>query len=319
MANVTAARVTNLHERIKLILGIGTGQFGYGQPIQSLPVSNQDNQDNFILAEDINSIYRDMINARVHQVGITNATIAQLLKDSNVIAEDASFFVDSVLGEDGVLRGVESADPDGSLKGIVDYENLMSTIEAERALIHIPSQAVLEAGISSRRESSWNGTLTHTVQVAFANADERRYFFNAGGEIRISANLTSSLGDKGADWVNLLSEIGTVKFKSSDTITTGVGSTSAIGNYQLTQEYQLIYSKTGSGIYSANIYTIQATESPLDSNTILFKIQFNDAAMVGNIDNNVDGRLESTISQLRADTVNVRVDGPSFSNISTLA
>jgi len=308
MANVTAARVTNLHERIKLILGIGTGQFGYGQPIQSLPVSNQDNS---ILAEDINSIYRDMINARAHQVGITSATIAQLLKDRNVIAEDASFFVDD--------EGETTDDPDGLLKGIVDYENLMSTIEADRALIHIPSQAVLEAGISSRRESAWNGVITHEVQVSFANSNERRYFFNTGGEIRISANLTSALGSKGADWVNLLSEIGTVKFKSSTTVTTEDGSTSAIGNYQITQVYQTIYSKTGSGIYSANIYTIQVVQPELDPNTILFKIQFNDAAAVGNIDNNVDGRLESTISQLRADSVNVRVDGPSFSNLSTLA
>jgi len=308
MANVTAARVTNLHERIKLVLGEGAGQFGYGQLVESAPVSNQ---NNFILAEDINSIYRDMINARAHQVGITSTMIALLIKDRNIVAEDASFFVDD--------DGVTTSDVNGSLKGMVDYENLMSVIETEKALIDVPTQAELETGISDRRESPWNGTITHEVQVTFADANERRYFFNTGGEIRFSANLTSSSGSKGADWVNLLSNMGTVKFKSNSTVTTGSGAAAAIGNYQLTDNYQGIYSKTGSGIYSSNIYTIQATQPEANPNVILFKIQFNDAAFVGNIDDNVDGKLESSVNQLRANSINVSVAGPSFSNQSTLA
>ena len=40
MADITAARINNLQSSISLVLGNGSGQNGYGQPVTSIPVNN---------------------------------------------------------------------------------------------------------------------------------------------------------------------------------------------------------------------------------------------------------------------------------------
>lgn len=304
MSEITAARLTNLHERIKLILGNGAGENGYGQTVSSYQVNSL---NNLIDAQDINSIYADMIRARIHQVGPGDIGIAQVIENLNVVAEDTSFFVDD--------QGVSSIDPEGNIKGISDFENLMSDIEVDKFLIH-PSQGSLELGIQDRRTNDWNGLIFQEVTVTFNDADHRRHFFNTGGELRFSASNTNATGVKGLDWAELCSEIGTVSFNHSSTTSTGDGSGTSIGNYQLTTAYQTVYQKVGagtySGIYAGNLYTIKARYDALNPNVLLFRIEFNDVAIDNNVDNNVDGRLDSIIQQFRADSESVTVDPPSY-------
>jgi len=240
MADITAARINNLQSSIALILGNGSGQNGYGQVVTSVPVSNT---GDVVEAADMNAIYTDILKARVHQVGPGDIGIAEVLQNLNIVAENTSSFIDN--------DGVTSIDPDGIKKGIVDFENLMTQVQADKALIH-PSQAALEPGISNVRSSSWNGLIVHEIQVTFSSASARRFFFNTGGEIRLSANNTSASTPKGLDWSQLCSQVGTIKFGSDSTTSTTGGGTS-IGNYSLTASYQDIYQKIGSGTYSANI------------------------------------------------------------------
>ena len=289
MADITAARINNLQSSIALILGTGSGQNGYGQAVTSVPVNNT---GDFAEAADMNAIYADILKARVHQVGTTDVGIAEVIANLNIIAENTSSFIND--------QGEETIDPDGFQKGIVDFENLMTQVQADKQLVH-PTQANLESGISSARSSTWNGLIYHEVAVTFSSADTRRFFFNTGGEIRISANNTGASGAKGLDWGLLCSQVGTIKFGSNSTIST-TGGGSSIGNYDLTSAFQNIYQKIGSGtntgIYAGNIYTVKA-RSDIDTR-IIFRIEFNDVAAVGNIDNNVDGRLESTLQHYRA-------------------
>jgi len=310
MSIVDAARFNNLQSRIALILGAGAGTNGYGQTLASANV-NSDDDDN-ILASDINNIYADMLKARIHQVGPTSLSIAQIIQNRNVVAEDTSTFVDD--------NGVETSDPDGDKKGIADFEDLMTDIETDKFLVHT-SQASLESSINSIRTSNWNGLIFHEVAVTFTDEDERRHFFNTGGQIRFSASNTVASTPKGLDWAELCSEIGTVVFDYNTTTSTGDGSGSSIGNYDLNGAYQNIYQKVGRGtysnIYAGNLYTIKAR---LDGNNrILFRIEFNDVVTDPNIDNNVDGRLESSIQHYRATGDNVSVDAPSYYNENTLA
>ena len=306
MADITAARINNLQSSISLILGDGSGQNGYGQVVTSVPVSNT---GDVVEAADMNSIYADILKARVHQVGPGDIGIAEVLQNLNIVAEDTSSFIDD--------DGVTSLDPDGTKKGIVDFENLMTQVQADKALIH-PSQAALEPGISSVRSSSWNGLIVHEIQVTFSSASARRFFFNTGGEIRLSANNTSASTPKGLDWSQLCSQVGTIKFSSNSTTSTTGGGTS-IGKYSLTASYQDIYQKIGSGTYSAvyagNIYTVKA-RSDIDTR-IIFRVEFNDVVFDNNIDNNVDGRLESTVQHYRANG-DVTVPAPAYFNSQTL-
>ena len=307
MADITAARINNLQSSIALILGTGSGQNGYGQTVTSLPVNNT---GDVVEAADVNAIYADILKARIHQVGVGDIGIAEVVQNLNIIAEQTSSFIND--------SGVTSTDPEGFKKGIVDFENLMSQVQADKQLIH-PTQSALEPAISSARTSSWNGLITHEVAITFSSENARRFFFNTGGEIRISANNTGATTPKGLDWNQLCSQVGTIKFSSNATVSTTGGGTS-IGNYSLTSAFQDIYQKIGSGTYSAvyagNIYTVKA-RSDIDTR-IIFRIEFNDVVFDNNIDNNVDGRLESVIQHLRADG-DVTITAPSYYNSQTLA
>jgi len=307
MADITAARINNLQSSIALILGTGSGQNGYGQTVTSLPVNNT---GDVVEAADMNAIYTDILKARIHQVGVGDIGIAEVVQNLNIVAEQTSSFIND--------DGVTATDPEGFKKGIVDFENLMSQVQADKQLIH-PTQSALEPAISSARSSSWNGLIYHEVAVTFSSANAKRFFFNTGGEIRFSANNTSASTPKGLDWQQLCSQVGTVKFAANQTTSTSGGG-SSIGNYNLTSAFQDIYQKVGSGTYSAiyagNIYTIKA-RSDIDTR-IIFRIEFNDVVTDGNIDNNVDGRLESIIQHYRANG-EVTVPAPSYYNTQTLA
>ena len=307
MADITAARINNLQSSIALILGTGSGQNGYGQTVTSVPVNNT---GDIVEAADMNAIYADILKARVHQVGPGDIGIAEVIQNLNIVAEDTSNFISDA--------GVTSIDPDGFKKGIEDFESLMNNVIADKALID-PTQAALEPGITSVRSSSWNGLVYHEIEVTFSSADARRFFFNAGGEIRFSANNTSASTPKGLDWQQLCSQVGTIKFGSNTTVST-TGGGSSIGNYNLTSAFQNIYQKIGSGTYSAvyagNIYTVKARS---DINTrIIFRIEFNDVVFDNNIDNNVDGRLESVVQHYRANGEVVTL-APSYFNSQELA
>lgn len=309
MTEITAARLNNLQARIELVLGNGAGQNGYGQIIVSDDVLIDG--DATIVADDLNNIYADMIRARIHQVGPGDIGIAEVIQNLNIVAEETSFFVND--------QGTTTVDAEGTKKGIADFERLMTQIEADKFLVH-PSQAAIEPAISSVRVAAWNGLLVHEVQVNFTSEDQRRHFFNTGGEIWFQANLSNASQPKGLDWAELCAQIGTVKFGSTATIST-TGGGSSIGNYDLDGSLQLIYQKIGSGTYSAiyagNIYTIRAR---LDGALrIVFRIELNDVAVDNLVDNNVDGRLESIVRQYRAVGEYVEVAAPSYFNSSTLS
>ena len=307
MADITASRINNLQSSIALILGTGSGQTGYGQTVTSVPVNNT---GDIVEAADMNAIYADILKARVHQVGAGDIGISQVIQNLNIVAENTSNFISD--------SGVVTTDPDGFKKGIEDFENLMSTVIADKAIIDA-TQADLEPGITSVRSSTWNGLIYHEIQVTFSSADAKRFFFNAGGEIRLSANNTSASTPKGLDWNQLCSQVGTIKFGAENTVSTSGGG-SSIGNYDLTGAFQNIYQKIGSGTYSAiyagNIYTVKA-RSDIDTR-IIFRIEFNDIVFDNNVDNNVDGRLESVIQHYRANGEVVTL-APSYFNSNELA
>jgi hypothetical protein len=308
MADITAARINNLQSSIALILGSGSGQNGYGQAVTSVPVTNT---GDIATAADMNAIYADILTARVHQVGAGDIGIAEVVQNLNVVAEDTSFNVSDL--------GVTTVDPDGFKKGITDFETLMTQVQSDKASIHT-SQAALEPGVASARSTTWNGLIYHEVAVTFSSADARRFFFNTGGELRLTANNTGASTPKGLDWTALCSELGIIKLNSSATTTTGTGSGTSIGNYDLTSNFQSIYQKVGtgsySGVYAGNLYTIKA-RSDIDTR-IIFRIEFNDVVFDNNVDNNVDGRIESVIQHYRA-SGGVTVNAPTYYNTQALA
>jgi hypothetical protein len=340
MTEIKAAQITALFDEINRILGNGAGQNGYGQgqgagygpEIASYPVSNDPagNQSSIVSAADINALFADMLRCRIHQVGPnindseTLEEIAKILINYredptnteenlkwNIVGLNSSFFIDN--------EGTETIDPDGDKKGIVDYEELIKQIELDKFQAH-PSQMSVEPGITSSRTTRWNGTIRHEFTVSFRNSDHRRHFFNSGGEIRISANLTyTGTEAKTKDWQTMLSNIGTVKFAYNNTSSEGGGvSAASIGNYQLTSSYERIFTKqrTG-GVYSDNNYFINA--KAVDERQIRFSVNFADddigSLPLPRVDEDVRGNLESNVRIFRASSdISVKVPAPTFFN-----
>jgi hypothetical protein len=312
MAEISAARINNLHSRIALILGNGAGLNGYGQSVTSYPVRSG---SQVAESNDFNFLAADMLDCRIHQIGVHSPEIAEVIKNYNVIAEELSFGVED--------DGLQVVDPVGELKGIADLERYMESIEGDKLIVH-PTQATLENSITSTRTNPWNGIIYHEFTVNFNSPDHRRHFFNSGGEIRFAANLSGTSSLKGQEWAALLNDIGSVIFNYTFTESTGIGSGSQIGNYDLNEFYQVIFEKLGStGVssyayaYAGISYTVKA-RAPVTGSQIQFRIEFNDFATDGSIDENIDGTLTSIIQQYRATGDHVEVPTPSYTNNNTL-
>jgi len=290
---ITAATYNTLQSRIANIVGNGFADSGYGQALSSSQVSTHA----IVTALDMDNLRSDVNKARVHQTGSA-----------------------STLG-DIAVHDVIAADTSGGVttKGINDYSAEISSAENDKFLCDA-TQASVEAAISSTRTQQWNGTITHTFTATFASENARRYFFNAGGEIRFQAQLSNGNGAKDADWATMLNNMGTIKFAYGSTTATGSGTPTAIGNYQLTSSFQTVFTKNGSSVYAENAYVVKARSQA--TNQIEFKIEFQDND-VGEpppipIDENVTGTITSSISQRRASGSYVNTAGPNYANVTVL-
>lgn len=311
---ITAAQYNGLQSRIATIMGTGSGSEGYGQTLTSSQVS----VSNTVTAAQMDNLRTDLNKANNHQIG-SNANVGDIAA-GQIIGADAS--------------GTSVGSLTETNEGFNDYDTATGLIETNKFLIDSGNSSV-EAATSSQRTTNWNGVIDHVFTVTFASANDRRYFFNSGGEIRFSANLSGQSGAKSDDWATLLSNMGTIKFGYTATTATGTGTGTSIGNYDLTGSYQTIFTKQGSGNYAENDYNIAAKEN--SATVIEFRVQFRDddvgdqqpadpatggadgIAIAGPaVDEDVNGTLTSTITQLRATGSNVSVATPSYANTSAL-
>ena len=180
-----------------------------------------------------------------------------------------------------------------------DLNNIQSTITNgyNARLTADASYLSQEAKDTSTRTAAWSTTVTHDVTVTFGSAAIRNAFFNAGGSLYFTASRSGgSTTDQNTDWTNMLSAMGTIKMNYTQT-TASSGTTTSIGNNDLTTTYQTIYTKAGSGSYSTNYYSIQARA---DSSTVLrFLITFGDSHTGRGYFDSVDGTFTSVSGQYR--------------------
>jgi len=262
MALVTANRFNTLRQQIDNVLGNGSGDSGYGQTLVTQSVQVGD----VINATNINNAYEDLRKAYKHQTGGNPA--------SNVIQ--------------AVQPGELIKDNDGvNYTGWDQYEALATLISTNRLTVDVNQQDVV-VGLPNNR-SSWNGTITLIIEVNFASADARRYYFNQGGFIRIASNTTDS-SSKGSDWNSIMG--GNLDFSAHATTSTGSGTVYAIGNYELDGNVQRIYERidAGGGAYSANDYFVDVQST--STTQITFTITWRDEA---------GGNPDEDISNLNCD------------------
>lgn len=335
MANVTtqdkieADHYNSLYQTIYDVLGPGEGSYGYGQSLHSSLVNN----DMQVSAEQMENLRKDINRAYLHQFNST--TTLGIIETGDMIGADAS--------------GPDPTNLTELDKGHNDYNSAVLAIY-ENALLLGEDQSSIELALESTRTTPWNTEIIHQFSITFDDYNHRRYFFNSGGEIRITAELSgSTLQDdatsKDYNWAQMLSNMQTIIFSHSGTTNTGASGTAAnIGHVNLPAGPDFgvstkIFEKFGTGdFYTENSYTIYARQPTEKSNIIYFKIVFVDqdsgdppiipvpeGGSPTGVDENVlsgGGSIRSTIRQRRATEVtpgtSVEVATPSYAIIQTL-
>jgi len=304
---VTAARYNVIQSKAGNVLGNGNGQLGYGQALQSYQV----NIGKQIDAADMNRLRSDIVKIHAHQTGTLPASIPTIPQFTDI--NDSDYVI---------------------------YETVANTIYDNRNLIDVSTQASLENKITSQRSTIWGGggqvnTIVHELSVVFpggypvtningatqtaTGVDHRRHFFNAGSEIRFAASITSGTGTKTLDWANMFISMSTIKFKYNGT-TASSGTVTNIGNFNLTNAFQTVFTKTGVSSYADNSYVIKA-KGAQNSNEIIFRIEISDNNGSPTIvyDEAVNGTITSSVSQLRPTGSYVSVATPLYQNLIQLA
>ena len=115
--------------------------------------------------------------------------------------------------------------------------------------------------------ASWNTSATHELSVTFTNANQMRWFFNAGGKIRfnVTANADANASNtKDQSFIDLGTAIGNLDIGSKATTRSGTGETLttdglANGFHDLTTSYTTLLKLTSDNAnYTSNAIEVQA-------------------------------------------------------------
>lgn len=178
------------------------------------------------------------------------------------------------------------------------------------------SNYTLALGTSSLRTTPWTGSVVHEFTVTFASEQARTDYFLYSGEIRFSGSREGGPSNlQNQSWSDLLDGIGVVRFGDMETVNTGmIGAPALIGNLDLTGSYQTIFTASGVGVYSGDLYQIEARQ---DSATVLrFRITFTETNDLNpSFNEEVSGDLESVIQSFRHQLGTL---APSYSNTVNL-
>lgn len=297
---------TSLVSRVVAVLGNGSGQSGYGQRAYAAENWLDTTAGRDISKDEWNSLRTDINKCSQHQQN--SDLVSDALATGDIIGADASgTSVTRISGD------TFSIDTPNTNKGVNDWASSVTTIETNSAVV-ASGQFTLtttRSFMNSTRTTTWGGagqgqTIYAELEVDFpggyvttntdgttstaSGADHRRHFFNAGGEIRISAYLNGSTA-KDTDWGTMLGNAGFIVFGKNATTCTGTGRArdgstdvdsngsidSAVGNFQITTGYQLIFKKNGSQAeYAENYIEIYAKRNTAGT-SVIFLIQFTDA------------------------------------------
>ena len=226
-----------IRDKVIGVLGFGSGNFGYGQQarIQSTAVGD----DSKVTINEWANLRYDIINAYKHIFG-SNPTTA-------------------TVSEGGTIRYTSSFTPDtGSLDvPQKQYDDWADIITGARFTV-AAGESASTGVVSASKTTAWLSQCACTIQVYWANSNDARYWFNSGGQIRISASRSGGAGTaQNTSWSSLLSSAGTQNFGGAlpNTNTTPNDGTNW---YRTNLTFQTYYTATASSPYGSNNYQLQA-------------------------------------------------------------
>ena len=235
-----------IRDKVIAVLGNGSGNIGYGQQarIQSTAVGD----DSKVTINEWANLRFDIINAYKHQNG-SNPTTA-------------------VVTEGGSIRYTSSFTPDTGTVDVpqLQYDTWADIITSARFTIAAGESATTGV-VSSSKTNAWISQCACTIQVYWSNSNDARYWFNSGGQIRISASRSGGAAtNQNTSWSSLLSAAGTQSFGGA-LPNTGTSPNDGTNWYKTTSTFQTYYTATASSPYGSNTYQLQARCVDVPSNS----------------------------------------------------
>ena len=243
---ILTADYNSIRDKLVSVLGAGSVNIGWGQQarIQSTAVS----ADSRVTVNEWANLRYDVINAYKHIFG-SNPTTA-------------------VVAEGGTIRYTSSFTPDTGSLDVPQrqYDVWADTITTNRFTVAAGESAATSV-LSASKTTAWSTQCQCTIQVYWANANEARYFFNSGGQIRISASRSGgATSNQNTSWTSLLSAAGTQQFGGANP-GTGTVPSDGLNWYRTSSTFQTYYTATASSPYGSNNYQLQARCSDTANNS----------------------------------------------------
>lgn len=288
-SDIQALDFNAIRSKVIEIIGPGSGQKGYGQPIASSSVFAGNN----ITAAQWDGLKLDLINIKLHQDGVPPP-----------ITDVAS----------GDVIRYTAGQPNYNYNSIIDQASL--------AKFNIGTgQSIVATKASQTTTATWSTQAQCTLTVSFpggytvtnadstswtaSQSDHARNFFNSGCKIRFSSSRTGgAVTQQNGAWTNLLNTtVGTVSF--------GAAVPASVNFYSLTTSYQPMVTFNSSTPYSSNYFGIEALCNCTDATNVngtatqvTFRITWRDnytdypgPTPPGDV---VDGTLSISIEELKA-------------------
>jgi hypothetical protein len=301
---------------INEIVGLGAGDSGYGQSQLLVTLVTAGSK---VRASNWNELLNSVTFGAQHQ----GTTIS--------IPADTSDPLFPAPGRIISIIPVLEADIASVRANKLDYDISLMAIETNKIS---SSKTFVDPTSTGNHWDNTNNPQTYEFKTTFVDTDAMRNFFNAGGEVRISTELTGyDVSHVQSDsWADLLTDIATVKLSNNLTESSAGVGTPGTGFTSMTSTYALVYTKGGTGDYVQNQLNVYAKTN---GSAIDIKVEYNDGHQsdTGSWSNDgggtwtgtdyTEGTLTVTIDQQRADDSDVSGLGvvtptPTYSHISEL-
>ena len=236
-SKIVQADYNNIRNKIVTVLGNGSGNFGYGQ--QTSIVSTAVAEGQKVTINEWANLRLDIINAYKH------------INGSNPVT--------AVVAEGNTIRYTSSFTPDTGTLDVPQnqYDAWANDITNTRFTV-AGGESGTTAAVSASRTGSWITQSSCTITFSFPTANEARYFFNSGGQIRISSSRSGGVtSNQNTAWTTLLSSAGTQGFGGGNP-GTGTSPSNGLNWYRVTDAFQTYYTATSSSPYGSNNWQLQS-------------------------------------------------------------
>lgn len=122
--------------------------------------------------------------------------------------------------------------------------NTHLTIDPTNASLYLVDTSALPY----KQTAVWNGLLYGEHRWTFNDYNHARYFFNSGGQLRLNMEMTGGTTAGYLNWADIVNEIGVLSLTWDNVVQSSsrtLGTSEGKGFYDLTDEYQLLFTSSG--------------------------------------------------------------------------